>query len=328
MSKKRHLYLYPFEHSNAFVERTKRAFCELGYTPLRFKRLFSLKNVFQRKQNAVVLNWYEDQPFRKGLSVVTRPLFILSFFFTLLSMRIFSSNVVWVRHNFKPHNVNKASTLYRIVIKMLSIVATKIVTLEYTPEVKASVVKHPLYKTDSQLLAQIHSNTQQAKKNDYLYFGSIKPYKRLDSLLAVWPEDKKLVIAGYCADHNHAAELRQLIRARHLQVTWENAFLTDAELEKTVANSRFVILPHDDNAMISSGTFYYALGLGANIICFDSAFAREKARAFPFVRIVDREHLASELKSISYVDSGDVLTSAYHHYNEKAVADSWRPVLH
>ncbi|NMH60511.1 hypothetical protein [Alteromonas ponticola] len=327
MSHKRHLYLYPFEHSNAFVARTKQAFCELGYVPRSFKQLFGVHNLFHRKDNAVVLNWYEDQPFRKGLNTITRPMFVVSFFFTLLAMRLFSSNVVWVRHNFKPHNVAKASLLYRVVISMLQKIANKVVTLEATPEIKAAVVKHPLYKDDAHLLAKIHAGHQQHRSIDYLYFGSIKPYKRLDALLAVWPQDKKLVIAGYCSDHNHAAELRQLIRARHLQVTWNNAFLSDEELESTVTNTRFVILPHDDNAMISSGTFYYALGLGANIICFDSAFAREKARAFEFVKIVDRERLATQLDAIEYVTSCDVLTSAYQHYNEKAIADSWRPVL-
>ncbi|MCW8109504.1 hypothetical protein OPS25_13420 [Alteromonas ponticola] len=327
MSDKRHLYLYPFEHSNAFVARTKQAFCELGYTPHSFKKLFSLRNLSTRKHNAVVLNWYEDQPFRKGLNAFTRPLFIIKFFITLIGMRLFSSNVVWVRHNFKPHNVPKASWLYRLVISLLQVVANKVVTLESTPEISAAVVKHPLYKDDAQLLSTIHAPQPQPKSIDYLYFGSIKPYKRLDSLLAVWPQDKALVIAGYCADHNHAAELRQLIRARHLQVTWRNEFISDEELENTVVSSRFVILPHDDNAMISSGTFYYALGLGANIICFDSAFAREKARAFPFVKIIQREKLAAQLDAIDYVNASDVLTSAYHHYNEKAVADSWRPVL-
>ncbi|MCW8090400.1 hypothetical protein [Alteromonas sp. ASW11-130] len=327
MSHKQRLYLYPFEHSNAFIRRTKEAFYELGYHPQSFKKLFALRNLFNRNHNAVVLNWYEDQPFRKGLNIVTRPLFIISFVLTLIGMRLFSNNVVWVRHNFKPHNVVKASILYKCVTGMLQIIANKVVTLEPTPEIKALVVKHPLYKDDAQLLSTMHASQQHDKSIDYLYFGSIKPYKRLDALLAVWPEDKALVIAGYCSDHNHAAELRQLIRARHLKVTWENAFLSDEELENTVACSRFVILPHDDNAMISSGTFYYALGLGANIICFDSAFARGKAREFPFVKIVDRQQLASQLDAVTYVGSNEVLSRAYHLYNEKAVAESWRPVL-
>ena len=88
-------------------------FSRLGFDIKPFKSLYHPRNLLSREENWVVLNWYEDQPFRKGLSGIRRVVFIASFFVTLWVMRLFSKNIIWVRHNYRPHNSDADIDLYR-----------------------------------------------------------------------------------------------------------------------------------------------------------------------------------------------------------------------
>ena len=324
MEENRKLFLYPFVHSNGFVERIKGAFSELGYDIQPFKKLFRPANLFSRDENWLVLNWYEDQPFRKGMSGPKRWAFLSAFFLTVCSIPLFSSKVIWVRHNYKPHNVAEKSSLYNVILRLLSMVADRIVTLEMTDKIESSVVKHPLYFNDRDLFQFFEGIGDTQKSHDFLYFGSIKPYKRLDKLLEVWPVAQKLEVMGFCSDKDYAAKLHGIIEQRGLQVDWNNAFVKEETLEAAISNTRFVIMAHDDNAMISSGTFYMAMSLGANVLCFDSAFARMKAREFPFVKILQPDNLESQLANLDYVDSSVVINQAVAHYGEQAIRESWR----
>ncbi|MBT82620.1 MAG: hypothetical protein CL587_19790 [Alteromonadaceae bacterium] len=327
MTERRKLFLYPFVHSNGFVDRIKGAFSELGYDIRPFKHLFRPANLFSRKENWLVLNWYEDQPFRKGMSGPKRWAFLLAFFLTVCSIPLFSSKVIWVRHNYKPHNVSTHSTLYTFILKLLTLIADRVVTLEMTDRIESSVVKHPLYFNDRDLFQFFEAIGDTQKGIDFLYFGSIKPYKRLDKLLEVWPLNQKLQVMGFCSDKEYAARLYSIIDQRGLQVDWNNEFVKEETLEDAVSDTRFVIMAHDDNAMISSGTFYMAMSLGANVLCFDSAFARMKAREFPFVKIIEPDNLETQLANLEYVDSSVVVNQAVDRYGEEAIRESWRVVL-
>ncbi|AXR05537.1 glycosyltransferase family protein [Salinimonas sediminis] len=321
------LFLYPIEHSNGFIERTKGVFTELGYQLSPLKALFRPANVASRKHNSVVLNWYEDQPYRRGLHGIKRWIFIVGFIASLLSMRLFSANIIWLRHNFKPHNAATKTLLFNIIAGLMRLVAHRVVTLEMTPEIKSSVVKHPLYKPDAELAAFFNDTVNRPRTIDFLYFGSIKPYKRLDGLLKIWPAGVHLRIMGYCSDKAHTHELHQIINQRQLNVVWENAFIEQDALERAVADTRFVIIPHEDGAMISSGTFYMALSLGANVLCFDSAFARTKMAEFSFVQILDQTDLAGQLPALAYTSAGMVVEQAVGRYGDRAIKESWRVVL-
>lgn len=327
VSSSSYLYLYPIEHSNGFIERTKGVFSQLGYTLAPLKQLFRPANIARRKHNTVVLNWYEDQPYRRGLHGVKRLLFITGFLLSLLSMRLFSSQIIWLRHNFKPHNASSQTLLFKGISRLMQWVSHRTVTLETTSEIDASVVKHPLYRSDEDLSAFFQQTVNQPRDIDFLYFGAIKPYKRLDALLQVWPPEKRLRIMGYCSDTKHTQELNQIISQRGLSVQWDNAFIEQTVLEEAIANTRFVIIPHDDGAMISSGTFYMALSLGANVLCFDSAFGRSKAEEFSFVQILEKQNLAQQLTQLEYTSAGLVVEQAVRRYGDRAVKEAWRVVL-
>ncbi len=327
MSKQKQLYLYPYEHANGFIDRTKSVFSALGFSIHPFRSLFRFGNISRRKSNWVVLNWYEDQPFRQGMSGMKRVTFILGFIVSLWTLRLFTDHIIWVRHNFKPHNTQSNNDFYRYIVRLMRYLSDRVITLEPTDILGTVVAKHPLYKGDEELLALQRRLSSASKQYRFLYFGSIKPYKRLDMLLHRWPADKPLTIKGYCADPRYTATLNNIIAERELQVHWENRFLDDDELEAAVANTEYVILPHDDNAMISSGTFYMALSLGANVLCLDSVFARYKAGVFNFVKVISTTRLPEQLDNLEHVPSEQVIAQAMAHYNDRAVQSAWCAAL-
>lgn len=327
MNTYRWLYLYPFEHNNGFIARTKAVYAKQGFQIEPLKALFSKDNLSKREKNTVVLNWYEDQPFRKGLKGPRRVLFIVSFFISILAMRFFSHRIIWLRHNFKPHNLPRETLLFRFTVWLLDKVAHQTVTLEPVDTIPGQVVRHPLYQADSGLKTVIEQTTGRPRPISYLYFGVIKPYKRLDALLRAWPASESLTIMGKCADEDHTRLLNQIILERNLDVTWHNAFIEQDDLEEAVVSARYVIIPHEDGAMISSGTFYMALSLGANVLCFDSEFGRAKASEFSFVQVLDAKHLDTQLPALRYTSAETVIEQAMQKYGDQEVQLSWRKVL-
>src|SRR5690606_3913275 len=113
---------------------------------------------------------------------------------------------------------------------------------------------------------------------DYLFFGTIKPYKQVEELLEYWPAGRTLNILGYCADQHYSSYLNGIILRRKLAVNWQNEYVDEQELNYALAHTRYVIMPHEDDSMISSGTFYHAASYGTNFLCFPSKFAVNKAQ--------------------------------------------------
>lgn len=327
MTRRANLYLYPIEHNNDFIARCKSVYDQLGFSVRPFKQLFRWPSLRERQHNTVVLNWYEDQPYRQGLTGVKRALFVCGFLLSILSMRLFSRNIVWLRHNYKPHNVSHKPLLFRLTTTLLQWVSHQVVSLEPTGEFSSQVVKHPLYLADEALLDRHPALAHGPRDTDFLYFGAIKPYKRLDKMLRVWPPSVPLRILGKCSDTAHTALLEKIIDGRQLKVTWQNAFIEQDDLEQAVSRSRYVLIPHEDGAMVSSGSFYMALSFGANVVCFESAFGRAKAAEFASVQVVAAEQLASRLPRLSYTSPGLVLEQALVHNGEQAVRQAWQAVL-
>jgi hypothetical protein len=95
---------FPFVHVNEYVDISKESISESGFEVLDFKKLFSIKNLFNKGNNVTVLSWYEDRLYQKRFSKLRAFIEYFIVFFQLILMRLFTSHIIWVRHNFKPHN--------------------------------------------------------------------------------------------------------------------------------------------------------------------------------------------------------------------------------
>jgi beta-1,4-mannosyltransferase len=111
--------------------------------------------------------------------------------------------------------------------------------------------------------------------------GVIRPYKQIDALLDVWPDECKLRIAGHGTEA-YLATLNAIIDRRSLRnvVQLDARFLTDAEFAQSIADSDVLILPHAADSMLVSGAFFEAIGRVPLLISRATPFMVWAARKF------------------------------------------------
>ncbi|MAC46478.1 MAG: hypothetical protein CMI12_06460 [Oceanospirillum sp.] len=271
-STKREIYCYPKESKkNLYISRHKAIWESLGYSVLFFPHnLSSLFKITLTKRDVAVLNWFED---RVGIGLSGWLRFIKTFLMLVL-IRLSFRKLIWVRHNLKPHKPH-SRILYEFIIWMLKKLSDKQVIHRPVSQIKgAIVVPHPLYTNSFE-------NKNVDKEIDFLFFGLIKPYKGLDNLLQVWPEDKKIHIIGKCEDKKFEKNILSIINKRKLDVDLKLEFLDFDELNEIISKTKFVIIAHQDNSMIVSGTFYHTISYGAKLLISSSNFYSEYLIEFP-----------------------------------------------
>jgi len=207
------------------------------------------------------------------------------------------------------------------------VVSSKIITLEKHIEITPNFVPHPLYIDDSKLHEATEYLNKTSRRQDFLFFGSIKPYKGLDELLENWPVDIELKILGHCKSIQYTKRLLKIIDERSLHIIWENKFISTESLNESISNAKYVVLSHGDNAMIASGSFYHAISYGANIVCLPSKFGTLKSLQHPFVSEVGISELDSELRKLGYIKPNAVLKEALEFYGESVVRAAWKRAL-
>jgi hypothetical protein len=267
------VFFYPFKATtNAYINNIKRAFSVEGMaqefpSPKNIFTLFKLDN-----RDLLVLNWVEDNVSGNG--------FFYNFIWIihLIFARMLFKRIVWIRHNIRPHNHNNLIK-YKLMCWVLKNISDK--RLTHRPIAGYQYIPHPIYDNHKGIVSNINRDI------DYLYFGVIKRYKGLTSLLKTWPVDYKLYIRGRCEDSSLNEEIIDIINQRGLMVDYVNCYVNDVELDNLLSKTKVVILPHLDNRMIVSGAFYHAASFGTNVILRDGEFYRYLKKRFSFVNKIE-----------------------------------------
>lgn len=123
--------------------------------------------------------------------------------FLILFSKILSKKVIWVRHNFKPHNGNKTNVRYKTICSLYRFLNIKPVPLESYYSKPA--LSHPLYKTNKKLMSDVikYKGNDESFSDLIVFFGAVKRYKNLHAILESWPKDVPLKIAGFCGDEDY-----------------------------------------------------------------------------------------------------------------------------
>jgi beta-1,4-mannosyltransferase len=114
----------------------------------------------------------------------------------------------------------------------LNLIATKVVTLEKTESFNSTVIPQPLYRNNDEILNDISRVEPENFEVKYLFFGTIKPYKRLDELLSFWPQNTFLKIVDYCQDKTYLKKIMTIISTKNLNVDWQNEYVSEQYLNK------------------------------------------------------------------------------------------------
>ncbi|MGR5239095.1 hypothetical protein [Vibrio alfacsensis] len=232
------------------------------------------------RRDILLLNWYEDIVSEKKICqfcVHTIFLIVISFWF---------KRVIWIRHNFKPHNHNNMIR-YKILCYIITLVSYRkcchrdnIDGYEYIP--------HPTYNIEpSNLIDNQITNDEHYD----IIFGQIKKYKGIVEILNKWPKEKKLLIVGRSESLSLYNDIITVIEERGLDVCFINEFVDDNRLEQLIFNSRHVILPHLDKTMIVSGAFFHAASLGKPVLLHRGGFYDYLVKKFSFVSEIGSTNL-------------------------------------
>jgi beta-1,4-mannosyltransferase len=271
---------------NRYVEIQKTLLRDLGYDV----RPMSLKNLLRgaffqlfRSKNIVVFHWLELRAFKqRGVNMVWSPTGCVIFAFYCLVALLGRAKVVYFVHD---HAVHDSVGLHRWMSKKLialfiSLSDFRVVHAPgFQNRYRAQYLPHPLY-WDVPGYRQAMRETEHATPW-FSVLGELRPYKRIDALLDVWPQECKLEIAGK-GSPAHIAKLRDIIHQRKLEstVSLEEGFLSDEEFERRVGQADVMILPHADETMLVSGAFFQASGRVPIVISRATPFMQWAADRF------------------------------------------------
>jgi len=311
------IYMYPKETTGNLYLSSCRSIFELGGAQVKIlpTSLLKLLPMLVSRKDYIVINWFEDRIYKSPnqLFLLLKRLVLLIF------IRLIFNKVIWVRHNFRPHN-SHSKLIHDLLLYCLDKFTDYQVTHRPVKKINSHYVPHPLYPDKA--------NGPKVKRDiPFLYFGVIKRYKGLVELLTFWPKSAPLLMVGRCADDALISELTEIIKKRSLSVRWEKSFLDYSELSSLICRSMNVIIPHADQSMIVSGAFYHAVGLGANVVIRNGEFFQDYLKRFEFVTPFDNTNLAAVISSQQYIDADKVLKTVKSEFSNECILDAWEKVF-
>lgn len=261
--------------SNAYTLRFREILSRSGAVSLFDFRSFysSFFKLKFRRYDSFFVNWIDSGLInRKGNVGVVNTLIV---FLKLALFKIISKKVIFIRHNFYPHDVNEdsISKAKKYVDKIERFCGNAIVHSPLAVSEYRIYIPHPLYKYPiirNELPSTIDLDT-------YIIFGRITKYKRIEDVINIFPKDKKLIVAGSCEDIQYVNYLKSISGDN---IIINDGYITDADAVKLISRTQGVIINHSERDMIVSGSFFYALTLGMRILCVETEFMNWVSRSF------------------------------------------------
>ncbi|HED1541280.1 TPA: hypothetical protein R4S87_001247 [Kluyvera cryocrescens] len=332
---KPHIFYFPFSSGvNKYSERIRAILGTIAdVSPLSLKEECSNFLKFKKRMKGIaVINWVENMLISNhdGSFSITG---LLKLFFAILVLKVRFEKVIYIQHNLYPHDAKDSDI---IKIKWAINILTKVVdvTAAHSPHLKNKIyVPHPLYH--SPMITQVGYRHFVSEDAPYLIFGRIERYKKIESVIALFPENKRLVIAGSCSDQEYLKYLTELIKNKpNIQLIAR--FLTDEEVDKIIASCSALIISHADPDMIVSGSFFYSITKQLPILAVSSPFLSwvESQLSDNVIKIFNNiDEMAKYLCESSYADESirkfdqDDINKINDMFGDKAVTSAFKLIL-
>jgi beta-1,4-mannosyltransferase len=308
---KKNVFLLPSAaKSNQYYANLARNISECGYAVSSVSKFMQKKHKKKRHHEIFILSWQEDSVVKEHFSTATRQFLYL--LWVLLRISFYRGKLVWIKHNYKPHKLNNATFIaryyYRIVLALLG--SLSILKIAHSRSFclknpSFQFVPHPSYQA---------STSQSIRERQFFLFGKIMRYKNVPKLLSSWPDNLSLDISGAAEDDKLANEIEHEISQRKLQVTFENGFVDDDELNDKLSKTKVVICANAEESMIVSGVIIHALSAGCAVLARKSEFAEElQSEGFPIWLFTDE----TEISSIAQTITTKLQSKAGLNYSDK-----------
>lgn len=303
-------YLSPFvNETNDYINRMKEVLRGCGYdvAPMSFKTLLSPKAVgLFRSENIVLVHWLETRAFKKGPNGARIDLpGLLQVVIYLLVMAVMRARLVYFVHDHAVHDLTGWRRTFSVrLIELLRRMADIRVVHDpsYSATYNATYLPHPLYQ-DRDLSASRPMRAEGPIRAGIL--GAIRPYKRVEHIIDVWPAGPLLRIRGRC-DPSYEQLLHKHIQARgpDVRIELDVGFMSREEFEAELNQLDALLLPHADESALVSGAFFEAIGATPLLLARSTPFIKWASQHFNGVRPYDDENdLQKLLTSLPPVNS-------------------------
>lgn len=303
--KARRIGFYPGVGNNSYTQSMQSSLPE-GYHAVLFPRikLLALYRFFRvlPRVDVVLVSWLENCLINRHTG--KRRLFgSIVFRYKLMILRLFSRRVVMVRHNNFPHSaLPEYQNRIRQQIDVLERSFDAVITHSGHQTEGRYYVPHPLYNAsfpDSRVspMADCYSDGY------CVAFGRISRYKNLWALITAWNGPNQLVIAGKADDVSYLESLKKAA-VNNKFVTIEARYWSDDEAVALVSGAASLVLAHEGNDVVVSGSYFYAVSCGTPVVALSTQFLawleQQSGPAITTVGTVDElARLAGKVSSIS-----------------------------
>lgn len=294
-------YLSPFvNETNDYINRMKEVLRGCGYdvAPMSFKTLLSPKAVgLFRSENIVLVHWLETRAFKKGPNGARIDLpGLLQVVIYLLVMAVMRARLVYFVHDHAVHDLTgwRRTFSVRLIERLRRMADIRVVhDPSYSATYNATYLPHPLYQ-DRDLSASRPMRTEGPIRAGIL--GAIRPYKRVEHIIDVWPAGPLLRIRGRC-DPSYEQLLHKHIQARgpDVRIELDVGFMSREEFEAELNQLDALLLPHADESALVSGAFFEAIGATPLVIARTTPFIKWASTQFSGLMCYDQEQALQAL---------------------------------
>lgn len=304
--------------NNSYTESFKRILSKFG----ELSNVPSLKDILSFKSNTrydlLILNWSDNGIVSRrngSISIIG----VIKSFVKLFFWKLISKKIVFVRHNFYPHNTSLKSK--NLAVKLIGIYEKFFdacwVHSGHLTENFRFYVPHPLYQVLDKKDPLFDG--MKLPEKYFIIFGRILSYKKIDKLIEVLPDEVNLVVCGYCSDIIY---LGKLMSYKKNNVTIIPEYISDELAKDMVVQSSGVVICHSDEDMIVSGSIIFAISVGVPVIAIETPFTswfRETVNAKMITSVSDFSTLCESMRSFhTEIDNDDILNSQ-NHFSDQAV---------
>ena len=252
--------------------------------------------------DVLILNWTELLILSRGNAPTLSG--AISYLFLMRLCRWVAVKLIYVRHNDYPHDLpRRHQRQIRNLIAKGQRLADAVVAHSpvYAEEHGYHYVPHPLYRLDP--------GGQASECDEYVIFGRVMAYKKIDQLIEAWPSSQHLAVIGPFTDEDYLAKLRSM--ALDKPIRFDIGFHDEGALVDRLKASRGVIIVNDPGSLVVSGTFFFALSVGVGVLAINNSF-------YSWVKTTPLDE---------YVQSFDSIPALARHLQERPARESAQPEL-
>jgi beta-1,4-mannosyltransferase len=222
---------------------------------------------YLHKTDLLILNWIEDLPEKKG-GVIQSVLFLI-----LLKLLKYSRvKIVWTLHNKFSHS-SKYLYIKKLIFFNLLRRSDVIIThseegISFAESLCPGIASRMFYFPHPIVPVEEFSKNDKKKKYDILIWGTLAPYKAIDTFLETLALNNaldryRIMIAGKAASPEFFSKIQKY---ESENITVRNQYLTNEELAMLINQSRVVLFTYSGESVLSSGALIDSVAYGARVI--------------------------------------------------------------